>query len=379
MQESEASPSADEGKGALVARPVYLEPRDDTVSLLEVVNVLLRHRRLLVGLPLAAAFVTVLVTLVLPRKYTVETAFMPESGQQQAVSNLSGLAAQFGFSLPTAGGGQSPAFYASLITSRQVLEAAVQTEYPLGEKELAPEGKADLLEVYGVSGDSRPARVERAVKRLRDQLNVSTDVETGLVEFSVSTRWSDLSQGIAKRILDLINRFNLERRQSQASAERAFLQGRVTTVRGDLHTAEDSLQMFLDRNRSYQNSPRLVFEHDRLQRRVTLQQQVYASLVQSLEQAKIQEVRDTPVITVVAPPQRPALPDRRRLLLKALLGFVAGGLLALVWIAVRAFFDETSSRDPATYGRFSALRSETAGDLRRLWSALRRRVSRGGG
>lgn len=362
------------GAEPLVARPVYLEDRRDTISLLQLVNVGLRHRKRVVGLSLLAAFLVVTVTLILPRQYTVSASFTSESRQQPQISQLSGLASQFGFNLPAVSGGQSPSFYADLITSREVLQAVVSTDYEVEDEEL--EGTADLVEIFDIEGDTRAERVEQTVELLRERMTAGTDVETGVVSFSVTTRWPDLSEAIGHRIVELVNEFNLERRQSQAAAERQFLEGRVEHARRDLLAAEDSLERFLERNRSYQNSPRLRFEHDRLQRRVSLQQQVYSSLVQSYEQAKIEEVRNTPVVTVVTPPERPARPDRRRLVLKAAAGLVAGGLLALLWIAWSEFLGGAAERDPETYRQFRRLVSGTKEELRRIWRRIRGRMDR---
>ena len=106
-----------------------------------------------------------------------------------------------------------------------------------------------------------------------------------------------------------------------------------------LREAEDRLQGFLQRNRVI-SSPDLGFEHDRLQRQVTLRQQVYTSLVQNQEEARIREVRDTPVITVLENPRLPVVSEPRRSVLKGILGGLAGGLLG----AMIAFLAEGVSR-----------------------------------
>jgi uncharacterized protein involved in exopolysaccharide biosynthesis len=67
----------------------------------------------------------------------------------------------------------------------------------------------------------------------------------------------------------------------------------------------------------------------RLEREVALQQAKYTSLVQSREDARMREVRDTPVITVLEEPQLPFIVESRKSAQKAILGGVIGGLLAL--------------------------------------------------
>jgi hypothetical protein len=83
------------------------------------------------------------------------------------------------------------------------------------------------------------------------------------------------------------------------------------------------------------NSPELVFARDHLQRDVDLNQQVVTSLAQSLEDARIREVRDIPVITVIEPPVAQTTPESRGRLRRGMLGIALGGgiaiALALIW------------------------------------------------
>jgi uncharacterized protein involved in exopolysaccharide biosynthesis len=108
-----------------------------------------------------------------------------------------------------------------------------------------------------------------------------------------------------------VDSFNLKSRQSQASQERRFTEQRLTQAQADKRQAEDELQAFLQRNRDFRSSPQLSFAYDRLADNVSLRQQLYTTLAQSYEQARIEEVRDTPVITIVEPPMLPARPDPR--------------------------------------------------------------------
>ena len=78
---------------------------------------------------------------------------------------------------------------------------------------------------------------------------------------------------------------------------------------------------------------------------MNLRQQVYTTLVQSFEQARISEVRDTPVITVL---QAPFLPpaDDRRLVLFAALGIVLGGMAGVVLAFVVEALRRPAPGDP---------------------------------
>lgn len=356
-----------------VAQEARMEGGEDLqgVSIVQFFNVLLRRRWLVAGIPVALAFLVCLFTLLQPRTYTSAASITPQSENVQT-GRLAGLAAQFGLSLPRGGAAsQSPEFYADLIESRTILTQLARTEYMVpeevsGETQL----RRNLLDLYEIEADSEPLRIEMALERLGDDVDVTVNVETGVVGVTVRSPWPGLSQRMARRLIDLVNRFNLQTRQSQAAEERRFLADRVDSARVDLRQAEEELRRFLEQNRAYQNSPQLQFEHDRLQRRVTLQQQVYTSLVESLEQAKIEEVRDTPVITVVEEPYDPARPDRRYLLAKGVLSLLLGTLIAGFIAFVLEGWDRLRRVEPRSIREFRRLLSDLVQEIRAVWRRL---------
>jgi uncharacterized protein involved in exopolysaccharide biosynthesis len=76
------------------------------------------------------------------------------------------------------------------------------------------------------------------------------------------------------------------------------------------------------------NSPDLQMEEGRLKRAVDMAQQVYVQLRMQAEQAGLQEIRNTPVISAVDPPLLPvkrSWPNRR---LAVVLGLMIGMALA---------------------------------------------------
>lgn len=372
QEDGARSRKASRGEGPVDSRAIDDRPPGE-VAVLDVVNFILRHRHVFVLTSFAVALLLVGVSLVQPPNYPSTASFTPESGGGQA-GRLAGLASQFGVQVPTGEAGQSPQFYANLLTGRELLRETVVTEYEAADDSVGSDTNAsggDLVELFGIEAESRPLAMVGAIEVLRDRVEVSTDPETGIVELSVTTRWPEVSRQVAQRMVELVNQFNLERRQSQASAKREFIETQVARAESALHAAEDSLEQFLQRNRSYQNSPALRFEYDRLQRRVTLHQQIFTSLSESYEQARIDEVRNTPVITVVQPPDLPARPAPRRLVFKGILGLILGGLLGGIWAFGREVLATSQKRDPDDYAEFERLKRETKDEVSGLWRGVR--------
>src|SRR5688500_3869532 len=97
------------------------------ISIIAFVNVLLRYRYLIVGVPLVLTALVTALVLRQPVRFTASTRFVPQGFDVNA--NVSGLAAQFGLRMGGANPSESPAFYAELLHSRQILAEAVLTRY----------------------------------------------------------------------------------------------------------------------------------------------------------------------------------------------------------------------------------------------------------
>lgn len=342
--------------------------RVDQISVLTLVNALLRRRRLVFGLALGFAAAAVALRLLFPN-YVAESRLTPQAPENN-VSRFAGLAAQLGFATSGVSSAESPEFYGQLLKSRQLLEAAVLTSYTVPPERSDDTLRGTLVELYEIEAPDSAERVRRAVDRLRRNVSVATDPKSGIVTLRVSARGRALSERISRRLLDLVNEFNLQKRQTRAAAERRFVESRLEEARRDLESAEAGMQAFLQRNRSYQGSPQLTFEHGRLQRRIGLRQDVYTSLAESFERARIDEVRNTPLVTVVDAPEGSGR-KAGNALVTVIVALVAGACVALVLAFVLEMLDRARREGAEEYLELRQLASATVGGA---W--LRRRRPR---
>lgn len=347
----------------------YADPAGPTeISLLDLATMLLRHRRLIVLPPLVLFVLVVGFTLLKPRTWTATASFIPQSSAS-SLSRLAGFAAQLGVAVPGGEPGASPDFYADFLGSDQLLRALVSGRYTVQVEGEARQGT--LVDFYEIEeADSAVAR-EKAVEALRDDFGVSTNVKSGLVSLSVHAKYPALAQQVAQEALDRVNELNLQIRQARAAAEKEFIEGRLTELNAELRAAEDRLQAFLQQNRDFSNSPQLRFTHDRLQRAVDLQQQVYLTLSQGYEQARIDALRNTPVIGAVERPIVPARPDRRGTVIKGLLALILGTLAGVGLALARESMRATALQNPDGVSQFSRLRQAAMSDLRHPVRALK--------
>jgi uncharacterized protein involved in exopolysaccharide biosynthesis len=344
-----------------MSEPARSASEVDGLSLLALANVALRHRWLAFRVMLLVIGLTVGYVLLQPATYTVSSSFRLQT-RDRTVSNLTGLATQLGFSMPTTDATQTPAFYVDLLRSREILGAAVTHQYP--SSDLPPGSTKDLIQAFKVRGDTPGIRRERAMEKLDDAMTVIASARTGVISLSVTLRDPVLAQAVTQQLITEVNIFNLQSRQSQAGAERRFVERRLDELKDSLRAAEDRLQGFLQRNRDYENSPQLSFQQQRLARDVSMQQEMVTSLAQSFEQARIEEVRDTPVITVIDKPERPVQRDRRGLLKKGIIALMLGGALGLGIAFLREGATRSGRAGSEELEEFRELRQEALEDLK---------------
>lgn len=345
------------------------------LSLLGAVNAVLRRRWAVMTMAVLVAAAVVGVTLLRPLRFTADARFVPQA-PSQPTNGLSTVASQFGLNVTESASTDSPAFYADLLVSRTVLDAIAADTFTV-----AVDGatrRAALPDLLEIEAPSDALRRHKVVQYLQRSVGASVTPRTGVVVLSVTTEWPTLSHQIADRMLALVSEFNRSRRQSRAVAERRFTERQLAEARDALRTAERQLEAFLLRNRQFGGSPSLDFERERLAREVSVRTQRHMTIADAFERARIEEVRDTPVLTVIDAPKAPVLPDRRYLALKAIAGLAIGLVLGVAIALVGHVFAATQRSRAEEYAEFQALRQDALADLRRPWRPFtRRRVAVG--
>jgi uncharacterized protein involved in exopolysaccharide biosynthesis len=330
--------------------------------------VLLKHWKTVLGFPLVAAVAAALVSFVMPPKFTATATFVPEDYQELgATGGMVRLASQFGLAVPGAGA-HSPEFYADVIQSRMLRDETLLAQFPDPRAE-ATGDSSTLLQILNVKGDSEGERLENGRKELEKAITVRTDRETTIVSVLVEMRSPALAANVANQIVDFLNKFNLETRQSNARERRQFIEGRLAEAETEMREAEEELKGFLESNRQFRGSPELTFEYERLQRQVAIKQQVYTTLSESYEEARVREVDDARVITLIdraVTPEKRSSPRRR---LNVALALVVGAFVGVFWAFGREFIERARQRDERKYKEFASrwggVRSEVRSLLRR--------------
>jgi uncharacterized protein involved in exopolysaccharide biosynthesis len=299
-----------------------------------------------------AAVLTFALSFLLPEKWTAEAKFVPEASSSfNLPSGIGALAGELGFSLPGADPMSSPDFYAAVMESRSLLERTLQTRFPVPAATAGRPDSALLIDILEIEDDTPRKRIESAIEWLRDHSSATVENNTGTVDFSVELPDPDLAAAVTSHMVGLLNDFNQRTRNLRARERRKFAEARTNEAQKDLEIIEDSLRGFLTRNRQFEFSPQLLFERNRLERQVALRQEVYQTLRREYEIARIEEVNDTPVLTVVDPAVPPAIPSSPRRFRMALVAAVLGGLLGVSLAFLLQYLERSRELHPLVYQR----------------------------
>ena len=336
-------------------------PDGGGITALGIASVLLRWRRVIFALGIGAGLWGLIEGLTTERVYKASATFVPQSSEA-GPAGLAAAASQFGIRVPSGSGGWGPPMYIALLKSRALLEPIALDTVTIVEERGR---RTSVMDIFGVQAPTPQRRLVRAIQTLGSVIVAEENKTLGAVTVSVTSSWPSVSLALVERVVERVSQFNLETRRSQAQAERRFVETQAVAAEAALRQAEDRLQSFLVRNRSVV-SPQLSFEHDRLKRDVELRQELYTAWMKSREDARIREVRDTPVITLLEEPRLPVVGESRRSVQRAITRGVLGVLIGIMLaFLIEGLSKARRSPGPESQEFFRLLEESVPGFLRR--------------
>ncbi|WP_263834151.1 Wzz/FepE/Etk N-terminal domain-containing protein [Salinibacter sp.] len=399
------------GNGAPPTGPQgYGPPREDEVSLLDILLVLARHKTLIVRTVLVFTLLGVTYALLASEKYTSNARVVREAQSEGGGlpgglpgGALSGL----GISLGGGASGLTPAAYPDVLQSREVRLAVVRDtfRFPDAERPMTyvnyanrPSGMLSTILKYtlwlpwtlkGMLGDAIsdtsvtagrtdtgepvvPSEEENsALKSISGKVSASVNEETGLMTISVTASGPRLAASLANSFLRHFSKRVREIRTEKVRERLQFVEGRFEEAEQELENAEERLAQFLERNQN-PTTATLQFRRDRLQRQVSFKEQLYSELQSQLTQTRLDLQRRQPVVTVVeepVPPMSRASPERT---LIVFFSFLLGGFLG-TGLAFVAFLVRARKEEPEQKKKVDEIRKAFSPDI--YWNKLKKRIA----
>jgi tyrosine-protein kinase Etk/Wzc len=382
--------------------------REET-TLLDLLIALARHKKLVLGLPLTASIVAIVIAISLPKIYTAQTRIMPpqqrESSAVAALSALTGIGGGAGAALGQAFNLKNPNdLYVGILKGNTIADRMIErfdlkrrleketmvatrkalegrTTIAAGKDGLIvievddelPERAADIANAYIeelerliqmlaiTEASQRRLFFERQLKTARDQL-VQSELtlrqaieQKGLVAVDAQSR---AVVGTVERL-----RAEVAAKQIQLEAMRTFattrnpdsvrLKQEITSMQSELARLESGVSG--NKHARGESDAPAGLENVRLLRETKFLESMVELLTKQFEAAKIDEAQDAAVIQVVdraMPPDYKSKPKRALIVvLTTLLAGFLGAFLALVAESL-----EKARRNPQSASRLDTLR-----------------------
>jgi len=293
----------------------------DELSAREALAVIRRERRAVAGFVAAVTVIAAVYAWLAPVHWaSVTTLYATGPSDDSPLGQLRGLSGRLDLALPAP---QPDIRIPDVLTSRRLRRLAVTETWETGRFD----EPVDLIRYWGWGDEPRAKGEEHAMRRLEELVHVSEST-TGLLKMRVEMPEPRLARDVARFLADRARAYVRDEHRSVASLHRQFVEERLEQTRAELQEAEEHLREFLDANRRIVDSPALQLEYGRLTREVEVRQEVFITLRQQDEIAKIAEIREAPVINVLDPPEIPVRRSRPRRLLIVSLAFATALLLA---------------------------------------------------
>jgi uncharacterized protein involved in exopolysaccharide biosynthesis len=357
---------ADDDRGHKTARKISISP-------LSVLNIALRHRKLLIMSAAIGLAGGVVYALLQPRTYEGVVRFVTAPGSTRMVAGVGGDLGPIQQRDPFD-------YYASVLTSTQVLDAVLATK--LGDE-------STVRSHLGLPPDADPQAARTALSASAVRLDASTRSRTAgsFPVLMIKASWSDpqMAADLANAFFKALQAYDQDIRSASAKERATFIGTQIDLTATRLKTAEDDLREFRQRNRLLMRAdtgsgrgaipvpPELELRRDQLQREVTVQSELYLTLKKAFDQARIAELDEASGLVVIeeaSPPVTPTGLARRRLAAGGcLIGFALGCVLVLV-VEVRRRTDMNSPDAYEFAGHVADIRQDFTGIRARAAQAL---------
>ncbi len=206
-----------------------LQP-DDEINLLELLLVIVQHKKMIILTCVITFIVACGLTLLMPNIYTATARVLPpqedSGGLSSMLGSMGGLASLAGIST---GGGKGD-LYVGMLKSRTVSDAIID--------------RFDLMKYY--EWNSRTG----AYSELAGKAKFSLGKDDGIMTVSFEDEDPKFAADIANAYVEELQKLNVKINLNNAGRERVFLEDRLNVVKTDLAQAEDALKEFQEKNKA---------------------------------------------------------------------------------------------------------------------------------
>jgi len=298
---------------------------DDEIDLLEYGRILWRWKRLTIALLALVCVVILTYNFIRKPVYEAIVTMIPnEKPQTPSLGALGGLAANFGFSMPSTSDPSD--IYREILLSRSFLKSYVNKTLPT-EKHREGISIPAYFKIQTQDEDSLFISVAAKMKKLIDY-----EKDGSISVLSVVSNDPIFSASLANDLLVALKQFVQENRLSKLKKNRIFIETRLAEMERELKVARKNLSLFRQKNQRIDanHAPQLLDQQAWLMQEVRIKEEIYLLLKKEFEMARIEEEKEKPFIQVLdnAIPPSPTFKPGKKLLFGVV--FLASGFFGIL-------------------------------------------------
>lgn len=282
----------------------------DDISISNLLDYVFLHFKRVLKVSLLILFIFIIYFFVKTPKYVSKVSFYTNYKDDMQSSLLSAVP---GFMQGAIGSNTLDFSVSNFISSEKFLKEIVNSSYNYNNQQITltelwgqdynnfflinPLSLASRLNRYFMYQDfltSNQLKEAHASLILYNSLSFNEDRRTKLNHISLTIENNpQLAVEIMDKIYKSIVTYSNEIVNTKASEKKEFIDLRLNEVKNDLENYENQLLEFSEKNKDIDFSPRLMLQKDRIQKNISLHKQLYFTLADQLELAKINEKDNT--------------------------------------------------------------------------------------
>ena len=346
-------------------RPLYDEEEYVEIDLMELVRKLFREWKLILKWCVAAVIVGLLIGFSIPKEYTSTSRLAPEVVPRTSSGGLSSLASLAGINLGSVGTADAfnPELYPDIITSTPfvvdlfsvpVKSKDVETDYYTYLRDYTSSPwwnaaiKAPVRALRWFMGVFREKKAkvggfaaldpthltnEQAgiASAIRNNVNLSVDKKTSIISVVVTAQDPLVAKSICDEVISRLQTYITTYRTQKARRDLDYYERLYAEAKEAYFSAQQRYASYVDRNQDVMLQ-RVRTEQERLQNEMNLAFQLYNTCSQQLQAAKAKVQQETPVFTVINPPQVPLKRSKPSKLTILVVCVFLAAVLACIWV-----------------------------------------------
>jgi len=338
--------------------PIQAQPNkhEHEIDLIEIMTILWKARKFIAIVTATSLAIGILYIIFATKMYSGTITLYP--AQPGAKNPMTQMAAQMG--MAGASAGDANYNIPDVVKSRTLSEQIVEHKWEIEEFDK----EVDIVEYFDkIWKVEKPDLVQTTEDELNwkqkklysyssfianERINVNANIKTGLITVTVMMENPKLARDIANFISVFVANWVNDTQKESIRKNLEFINERSAVLGTELQDAENELKKFRETNRNILNSPDLQLELQRLQRQVTIKQEVYLTMIKQREINQIEENKSVDVIRILdkaIEKNNPVKPNKKyNLAMSILFGLIFSAFIVFTAFILKKRFTNSKLR-----------------------------------